>query len=157
MGLLALLWGSSFLWIKLALQGFSPVQIALIRSVLGAGLLVTLCLATAQRLPRERWVWGHMVVAAIFGNVIPFTLFAVGELTVDTGVAGVLNATTPLWALLIGIGIGTERSASPVRLGGLLLGFAGVLLIFAPWHAEGMASWGALALLAAAASYAIAY
>jgi drug/metabolite transporter (DMT)-like permease len=157
MGVLALLWGSSFLWIKLALRGFSPVQIALIRTVLGAGLLVVLCLATAQRLPRERWVWGHMIVAATFGNVIPFTLFAVGEQTVDTGVAGVLNATTPLWALLIGIGIGTERSASVVRLGGLLLGFAGVLLIFAPWQSAGLASWGALALLAAAASYAICY
>ncbi|HEU5471572.1 MAG TPA: DMT family transporter [Actinophytocola sp.] len=157
MGLLALLWGSSFLWIKLALQGFSPVQIALIRSVLGAGLLIVLCLATRQYLPRERWVWGHMLVAATFGNVIPFTLFGVGEQTVDTGIAGVLNATTPLFALLIGIGLGTERSASPVRIGGLLLGFAGVLLIFAPWQTAGLVSWGALALLAAAASYAICY
>lgn len=157
MGLLALLWGSSFLWIKLALQGFSPVQIALIRSVLGAGLLIVLCLATRQYLPRERWVWGHMLVAATFGNVIPFTLFGVGEQTVDTGVAGVLNATTPLFALLIGIGIGTERSASPVRIGGLLLGFGGVLMIFAPWQTAGLVSWGALALLAAAASYAICY
>lgn len=157
MGVLALLWGSSFLWIKLALAAFSPMTITLIRTALGAGLLVILCLASRQRLPRERRIWAHMLVAALFGNLIPFTLFGVGELTVNTGIAGVLNATTPLWALLIGIAIGTERSASPVRIIGLLLGFGGVLLIFAPWQTAGLVSWGALALLAAAASYAIAY
>jgi drug/metabolite transporter (DMT)-like permease len=157
MGLLALFWGSSFLWIKLALHGFSPVQMAAIRAALGAGLLVVLCLAGRQRLPSRRRVWGHLVIAAIFGNVIPFILFPVGEQTVDSGVAGVLNATTPLWALLIGIMIGSERSLTVVRLGGLLLGFGGTLLIFAPWQAAGLGSWGSLALLAASASYAVCY
>ena len=156
MGLLALLWGSSFLWIKLALHGFSPVQMAAIRVTLGAGLLVVLCLAGRQRLP-SGWAWGHLVFAAIFGSVIPLILFPLGEQTVDSGVAGVLNATTPLWALLIGITIGSERSLTVVRLGGLLLGFAGTLLIFAPWQAAGLASWGTLALLGAAVSYAICY
>jgi drug/metabolite transporter (DMT)-like permease len=157
MGLLALFWGSSFLWIKLALHGFSPVQMAAIRAVLGAGLLIVLCAAGRQRLPQDRRVWAHLVVAAVFGNVIPFILFPVGEQTVDSGVAGVLNATTPLWALLIGIMIGSERSLTVVRIGGLLLGFAGTLLIFAPWQAAGLASWGAMALLGASASYAICY
>jgi drug/metabolite transporter (DMT)-like permease len=72
-------------------------------------------------------------------------------------VAGVLNATTPLWSLLIGIAIGTERGLRPIRLSGLLLGFAGTLLIFAPWHHTGLASWGSLAILAAAVSYAVAF
>jgi drug/metabolite transporter (DMT)-like permease len=157
LGLLALLWGSSFLWIKLALRGFSPVQMSVIRAVLGAALLLAVCLAGRQRLPRGRRIWGHLVVAAIFGNVLPYILFPIGERTVDTGVAGVLNATTPLWALLIGIVIGTERGISAVRLGGLLLGFAGTLLIFAPWQAGGLASWGTVAILAAAISYAICY
>jgi drug/metabolite transporter (DMT)-like permease len=96
-------------------------------------------------------------VAAIFGNVLPFTLFGIGERTVDSGVAGVLNATTPLWALVIGILIGTERGLTGIRLGGLLLGFAGTLLIFAPWQAAGLASWGAVAILGAAVSYGIAF
>lgn len=157
MGLLALFWGSSFLWIKLALAAVSPLQMTAIRLLLGAGLLVVLCLATRERLPRDRRVWGHLVVAAIFGNVLPFTLFGIGERTVDTGVAGVLNATTPLWALLIGIVIGTERALGAVRVGGLLLGFAGTLLIFAPWQSAGLASWDALTILAAAISYAICF
>jgi drug/metabolite transporter (DMT)-like permease len=157
MGLLALFWGSSFLWIKLALHGLSPMQITLGRLVWGAGVVLVLCLITREGLPRDRRVWGHLVVAAIFGNVLPFTLFGLGERTVESGVAGVLNATTPLWALLIGIVIGTERRLSAMRVGGLLLGFAGTLLIFAPWQAAGLASWGALAILGAAISYGICF
>lgn len=157
MGLLALLWGSSFLWIKLALRGLSPVQIALIRCALGAAVVVVLCRSAKRSLPRDRRVWAHLVVAAFFGNALPFILFGVGERTVDSGVAGVLNATTPLWTLLLGVLIGTERALRPVRLGGLLLGFAGTLVIFAPWKQAGLVSWGALAILAGAASYAIAY
>ncbi|MGM1061009.1 DMT family transporter [Saccharothrix sp. Mg75] len=157
MGVLALLWGSSFLWIKIALTGLSPVQIALARTVLGAAVLVVLLRAGGQRLPRDRAVWGHLALAAVFGNVIPFVLFAVGEQTVDSGVAGVLNATTPLWALAIGLVLGSERNGGAARVTGLALGFAGTLLIFAPWERSGLASWGALACLLAAASYALCY
>ncbi len=157
MGLIALFWGSSFLWIKLALTSLSPIQITFVRSVLGGAVLLVLCYASGQRLPRGRRIWGHLVVAAFFGNALPFLLFAVGELTVPSGVAGMINSTTPLWALLIGILIGTERDLRPVRVAGLGLGFAGTLLIFAPWAAGDLVSWGALAILAAAVSYAISY
>jgi drug/metabolite transporter (DMT)-like permease len=157
MGVLALLWGSSFVWIKLALRAFSPGQIAFGRIVLGAIVLVVLCYAGGKRLPRDRKIWAHLVIAAVFGNAVPFFLFGVGERTVDSGVAGVLNATTPLWALLIGVLMRHERKLLSVRMLGLVMGFAGTLLIFAPWQAHGLASWGALAILAAAASYAVSY
>jgi drug/metabolite transporter (DMT)-like permease len=157
MALLALLWGSSFLWIKLALHGLSPLQITAVRLTTGGGLVLLLCLLTRHRLPRGRRIWGHLVVAAIFGNVVPFTLYGLGERTVDSGLAGVLNATTPLWALLIGILVGAERRLTAMRVGGLLLGFAGTLLIFEPWHAGGLASWGTLAILGAAVSYGICF
>ncbi|WP_405521174.1 DMT family transporter [Streptomyces canus] len=158
MAALALLWGSGFLWIKLALHhGLSPAQITIARCVLGTAVLFLLARAAGQRLPRSRSTWGHLVVAALFCNAIPFALFAVGEQSVDSGVAGVLNATTPLWSLLIGVLLGTDRGLRPLRLTGLVLGFAGTVLIFAPWHRSGMLTWGALALLAAAASYAVAF
>lgn len=153
--MLALLWGSGFLWIKVALNhGLTPVQITLTRCVLGAAVLLALALAARQRLPRSPAVWRHLAVAALFCNALPFALFAVGERTVDSGLAGVLNATTPLWTLLIGLAAGIERF-SAARAGGLVLGFGGVLLIFAPWHVH--ISWGALALLAAAASYGLGF
>ncbi|NEB05800.1 DMT family transporter [Streptomyces sp. SID13726] len=158
MAVLALLWGSGFLWIKLALDhGLSPAQITIARCVLGTAVLFLLARAAGQRLPRSRATWGHLTVAALFCNAVPFALFAIGEQTVDSGIAGVLNATTPLWSLLIGVLLGTDRALRPPRLTGLLLGFAGTVLIFAPWHRSGLLTWGALALLAAAASYAVAF
>ncbi|MEU3465072.1 DMT family transporter [Streptomyces sp. NPDC006733] len=157
MGALALLWGSTFLWIKMALEGLTPAQVTFIRCALGSAVLLVLALAGRRGLPRDRATWGHIVVAAFFCNALPFALFSVGEQTVDSGVAGVLNATTPLWSLLIGLAIGAERRPHPARLGGLLLGFAGVLLIFAPWGRAGLVSWGAAAMLGAAASYAVAF
>jgi len=155
MGLLALFWGSSFLWIKLA--SFTPVQMTFVRLVLGSAVLVVLCYAAKQRLPKDRKLWGHLAVSALIGNAIPFTLFAIGEETVDSGVAGVLNATTPLWVLLIGLTLGTERNLSPVRLSGLILGFLGTLLIFAPWQSGELTSWGALIILVAAMCYAVSF
>lgn len=156
-GVLALLWGSTFLWIKLALEALSPVQVTLARCLLGAATLLVLCLAAGRGLPRGRAVWRRVLVAAFWCNALPFALYSVGEQTVDSGVAGVLNATTPLWSLLVGFAIGTERGIHPVRLAGLLLGFAGVVLIFAPWQPAGHVGWGALAIVAASASYAVGF
>ncbi|PWI18780.1 EamA family transporter [Streptomyces sp. Act143] len=155
---LALLWGSGFLWIKLALDhGLSPAQITIVRCALGTAVLYGLARTAGQRLPRSRAVWGRLTVAALFCNAIPFALFAVGEQHLDSGIAGVLNATTPLWSLLIGLLLGTDRGLPPLRLTGLLVGFAGTVLIFAPWQRSGLLSWSALALLGAAASYAVAF
>ncbi len=156
MGLLALFWGSSFLWIKIGLASFTPVQMTFVRLVLGAAVLVVLCYAGRNRLPRDWKLWGHLLVAALFGNAVPFTLFAVGERSVDSGVAGVLNATTPLWVLLIAIVLRTERNLSPVKITGLVLGFLGTLLIFSPWEAS-FASWDAMVILVAAMFYGISF
>jgi len=158
MAALALLWGSGFLWIKLALDhGLSPAQITIVRCALGTATLLALAGSAGQRLPRSRATWGHLVIAALFCNAIPFALFAIGEQHLDSGIAGVLNATTPLWSLLIGLLLGTDRGLRPLRLTGLAVGFAGTVLIFAPWQRSGLLSWSALALLGAAASYAVAF
>lgn len=155
--ILALLWGSTFLWIKLALAMLAPVQVTLARCVLGAAVLTIGCRVTGNRLPRGFAIWRAVFVAAFFCNALPFALFSVGEQSVDSGVAGVLNATTPLWSLLIGIGLGTQRQSHPARLAGLLLGFGGVLLIFAPWERTGHIGFGALEIVAAAISYAVGF
>ncbi len=157
LAVLALLWGSTFLWIKLALHGLSPVQVTFVRCVLGSAVLLVLCSRAHRRLPRDGAIWGHLFVAALFCNALPFFLFSDAERTVSSGLAGVLNATTPLWSLLIGVLIGTERGLRPVRSGGLALGFAGTVLIFAPWEQTGAVGWGALAIVGAAASYAVGF
>ncbi|MGW0522458.1 DMT family transporter [Crossiella sp. NPDC003009] len=155
LGLLALFWGSSFLWIKFALTGFSPVQIVLVRVALGALVLLAVVRVQRLRLPSGRRLWGHLTVAAFFSNVLPFTLFGIGELTVDSGMAGVLNATVPLWTLLLGLVVGQERKLGMVRAVGLTLGFAGTLVIFAPWQGAASELGGALAITGAAVSYGV--
>ncbi|MFE5190899.1 DMT family transporter [Streptomyces sp. NPDC056628] len=154
---LALLWGSTFLWIELALRGLSPLQVTFVRCILGALVLAVACRVSGRRFPRGASVWRHIIVAAFFCNALPFALFSLGQQTVDSGLAGVLNATTPLWSMILGLALGSERGLRPVRLTGLVLGFAGVLLVFAPWQTTGRIGWGALAILGAAASYAVAF
>jgi drug/metabolite transporter (DMT)-like permease len=155
---LALLWGSNFLWIKLALRGLSPVQIVLVRLSLGALVLTTYILARGRRPLRGTAIWGHLAVAAFFANVIPYLLFAYGEQQVDSAIAGVLNATTPLWTILISTVAGIEKKPPVVKLVGLALGFAGTLVIFNPWRSGSQVmSPGGVACLLAAASYGISY
>jgi EamA-like transporter family len=150
LALLALLWGSSFLWIKLALDGLSPVQLVLVRLALGAAVLVLVVRVRRLRLPRDRTTWLRLTVAAQVANAIPYLLFAIGEQTVSSSLAGALNATTPLWTLGIGLAARTERQVTPVRVVGLLVGFAGALVILAPWNAPSPgAIEGALACLGA--------
>jgi drug/metabolite transporter (DMT)-like permease len=95
LALLAVLWGSGFLWIKLALRGFTPVQIVFVRLTLGALVLALLAFARGLRPPTSRTTWAHLFVAALVANAIPYTLFGIGERTVGSNVAGVINATTP--------------------------------------------------------------
>jgi drug/metabolite transporter (DMT)-like permease len=157
-GLLALIWGSAFLWIKLALRGLSPVEITLTRLVLGSAVLFAVVAVQRGSVPRSPVLWMHIGVAALFANAAPYLLFAVGEQHVASSTAGMLNATTPLWTLTIALGTRHQRTTTARQAAGLVIGFDGAVLIFSPWQAvSGLASIGAIECLAAAASYAISY
>jgi drug/metabolite transporter (DMT)-like permease len=100
----------------------------------------------------------HLTVAALFANALPYTLFGVGEQYVASNVAGVLNATTPLWTLAVGLAVRHEQRLVPTQLFGLLIGFVGTVVILSPWQRAGaLHIGGALACLAAAASYGVSY
>lgn len=156
LGLLALLWGSSFLWIHLALEGLSPVQLAAGRLALGAALLCGLVRARGLRLPRGRATWGALTLAALGANAVPYTLYGIGQRSVDSAVAGAINATTPLWTFGVALAVGTERSPDARRIAGVTLGFGGAALLLSPWEGGGSLG-GSLACLAAAASYGLSY
>ncbi|MDR7302567.1 DMT family transporter [Haloactinomyces albus] len=162
LGVLAILWGASFLLIKVGLEALSPVQIAFARIALGALVLLLLCALWGIRLhgggtAEARALWRNVTIAALFGNTLPWVLFGLGEQTVSSGLTGVLNATTPLWTMLFGLLFGVERTLAPTRFAGLMLGFGGVVLILAPWNGNGVFGWGVLACLAAAVSYGIGF
>ena len=155
---LALIWGSGFLWIKLADRGFSPVEVTLARLVLGAAALFAIVLARREQVPRAGRLWGHIAVAALFGNAVPYLLFAVAEQHVDSSTAGIINATTPLWTVVLALAVRHQKTVTGWQVAGLIAGFAGTLLIFTPWHtASGLVSAAGLECLAASVSYAVSF
>jgi drug/metabolite transporter (DMT)-like permease len=156
--LLALIWGSGFLWIKLADRGFSAVEVTLGRLVLGAAVLFVVVLARRDKVPRSARLWAAIVIAALFANAVPYLLFAVAEQSVASSTAGIINATTPLWTLVLALALRHQKSASGWQAAGLVVGFAGAVLIFSPWRtASDLLSAGGLESLAASVSYAVSY
>ncbi len=156
--LLTLIWGSAFLWIKLADRGLSPAEVTLTRLVLGSAVLFAVVAARRGPVPRSPLLWMHILIAALFANAAPYLLFAVGEQHVASATAGMLNATTPLWTVVVALGSRHQRSVTARQAGGLLVGFGGAVLVFSPWQASpGLAAMGAIECLAAAASYGISY
>ena len=156
--LLALIWGSGFLWIKLADRGFSPVEVTLSRLALGAAVLFAVMLARRDKVPRSVPLWAAMVTAALFGNAVPYLLFAVAEQTVNSSTAGIINATTPLWTVILALAVRLQESVTWRQAAGLIVGFGGAVLIFSPWRtASGLFSAGGLECLAASVSYAVSF
>jgi drug/metabolite transporter (DMT)-like permease len=156
--LLALIWGSAFLWIKLADRGFSPVEVTLARLALGAAVLFAIVFVRREAIPRSGRLWAHIAVAALFANAVPYLLFAVAEQTVDSSTAGIINATTPLWTVVLALAVRHQKSVTGWQSAGLVVGFAGAVLIFTPWRAaSGLTSAGALECLAASISYAVSF
>ena len=157
-GLLALIWGSAFLWIKLADRGFSPVEVTLARLALGAAVLFVIVRVRREAIPRSGRLWVQIAVAALFANAVPYLLFAVAEQTVESSPAGIINATTPLWTVVLALAVRHQKSVTRWQAAGLIAGFAGAVLIFTPWHtAGGLFSAGGLECLAASVSYAVSY
>jgi drug/metabolite transporter (DMT)-like permease len=134
---LAAMWGSSFLFIKVLGRHWPALWVAFGRIALGALTLTALSFATPQKLRFDRRIWPHLVVAAILFNAVPFTLFAFGEKHVPSVIAGLWNATTPLWVLSGSLLAFPEEHPTQQRLLGLLIGFAGVLMLLGPWRGLG--------------------
>jgi drug/metabolite transporter (DMT)-like permease len=156
--LLALIWGSGFLWIKLADRGFSAVEVTLARLALGAAVLFAIVLTRRETIPRSGRLWAQIAVAALVANAAPYLLFALAEQTVNSSTAGIINATTPLWTVVLALAVRHQKTVTGWQAAGLLAGFAGAVLIFTPWHtAGGLLSAGGLECLAASVSYAVSY
>jgi drug/metabolite transporter (DMT)-like permease len=156
--LLALFWGSTFLFIKIGDEAFAPLQVSLGRLLVGTATLGAILAASRERLPRGRRVWGQLAIAGILLNVAPFTLFAYGEQHVSSVLAGIWNATVPLFTLPIAVLWVADEHATPRRVAGLAVGFVGVLAVLGVWNGVGGASLeGNLLCLGAAASYGLGF
>ncbi len=153
--LTGIIWGSSFLFMKVALGGLSPAQVVWSRLVLGALALGLFVLVRREPLPRRVQVWGHMTVLAITFCVVPFLLFSWAQQHVTSGLASIYNATTPLMtAVMAGLLFRVERLKA-AQLAGIALGILGVVVIIAPWQGLDLSQSlvAQFAILAATACY----
>jgi drug/metabolite transporter (DMT)-like permease len=130
---LGLIWGASFLFMKVALGGVSFGQVAWTRLVLGTLTLLVLILVTRTRLPRGKAVYLHFIVIGAFGCAIPFLLFAWAEQYVTSGLASIYNAVTPITtALMVTLAFRVEKLGRD-RVLGVVAGIIGVVVIIGPW------------------------
>lgn len=125
--LLSLIWGSSFTVIKLAIPSVPPFTMVAVRVTLAAGLLLLITTAQGHALPRRASVWAAFFVQGLLQSALPFTLISWGEAHITSGLAGVLNATPPMFVLVIALMMGRGRQAiSGRKIAGVALGLAGV-------------------------------
>ncbi|MFD7298299.1 DMT family transporter [Streptomyces sp. NPDC059897] len=155
-GILALIWGFSFLLIKVGTEGFAPFQVTLGRLLFGAAVVVVAMIVKRQRLPRGARTWGHLAVAAFFLNALPFSLFAFAEETIPSTLAGICNATSPLWGMALSLVALSEDRPTRRRVAGLGIGFLGVLTVLGVWQGfHGLDVAGTAMALLASLSYPI--
>ena len=129
LGGLSLLWGGSFFFVEITVATFPPLTLVTLRVGLAAAALHLALLAMGRSLPRQRSVWAAFLAMGLLNNAIPYSLIAWGQTHVASGIAAILNATTPLFTLLVAhVGTRDER-LSATRLGALTVGFAGVVVM----------------------------
>jgi drug/metabolite transporter (DMT)-like permease len=158
LGLLALVWGSSYLFVKIALATIPPITLIAARVSIAAVFLLTIAGYRGERLPGDWTTWRLLFSQAVFNSIASWTLLAWGQQHVDSGVAGVLNSTSPIFVLLFAWMVRRDRSVTAVHAGGALLGLIGVVLIVGIDVLRGLGAHiaGQLAALGSAVLYACA-
>ena len=153
--LTGIVWGSSFLFIAVALTGMTPAQVAWSRLVFGGVALAAIVVIRRERLPRSPRVWGHLAVIAVTFCVIPYLLFAWAQEHVPSSLASIFNATTPIMTALFAWAVFRVERLAAGQLAGIALGIGGVVLIIAPGAVleVGGSVVAQLALLGATACY----
>ncbi len=158
---LAVLWGSSYSLVAVALRSFRPPEIAALRILAGAFVLLVAMVATRTALPRTRRAWLLCGAIAVVGNCLPFFLISWGQQHLESALAGILAAVTPLCVLLMAHFILHDERLERRQIGAFLLGFLGVVVLMGPDSLAGLGGSGLrlagqLAVFGAAACYALA-
>jgi drug/metabolite transporter (DMT)-like permease len=128
-GCISVFWGSSYLFIKLGIETLSPFTLIACRLFFGAVILAVALRLARVTLPRERSTYGKLVIMALFNIVIPFSLITWGERYIDSAVAAILQATTPLFTIIFASLALSEEALTLNRLVGLIIGFGGVVIL----------------------------
>ena len=156
--LLSLLWGASFFLIAISVTALPVLSVVAIRLIVASAVLWLIVVATGRRAPSAPGVWGAFLIMGILNNAIPFGLIVWGQTSVPSGVASILNATTPLWTVIVSGVLLADEGFSTRKLAGVLLGLGGVAVMIGLDTLSGLghAIWAQVAILGAALSYAFA-
>jgi drug/metabolite transporter (DMT)-like permease len=158
---LGLIWGSSFLWIKIAVSEISPILLVAFRLLFGILASAVVVLVARPAFPKERKLWLALTLIGFTNNALPYVLISWGEQYIDSAVAAILNSTTPLFTMIIAHFFLHDDRLTWSRLAGLLVGFAGIVVLVSRdlqpgfmGSEAGLAVLGQLAVLLASLSYA---
>jgi drug/metabolite transporter (DMT)-like permease len=154
--LLSAIWGSSFLFIKLAVATIPPMTLVAARLGLAALALLLFLAATGRWLPRDRGIWLRFLFVGAAGNVVPFFLINWGEVTVDSSLAAILLAANPLVTVLLAHGFTLDERLTPMKFLGVAVGFGGIVVLVGPDALAGIGREvvSQLAIVGAACCYA---
>jgi len=130
--ILAVIWGGAFMFIGVAVKHVHPLTYVWLRlTIAAAGMWVALKVSGGRLgLPRE--VWGSILLLALLNNALPFTLFGWGQTHIASGLASILNATTPIWGVIVAHVFTHDERLTPRKIAGILLGFGGVATMIGP-------------------------
>jgi drug/metabolite transporter (DMT)-like permease len=156
--LLSLLWGGSFLFVGIAVAELPPLTIVLLRVSIAAVALHLVLRVCGVALPRDVAIWRAFFGMGLLNNVIPFSLIVWGQTHIASGLASILNATTPLFTVLLAHALTEDERLTWPRMAGVLCGFAGIVVLIGPEALRGLGGdvLAQVAVLAAACSYACA-
>jgi drug/metabolite transporter (DMT)-like permease len=156
---LGVLWGSSYLFIKVAVAGVDPVTLVAGRLAVGSLFLFSMMRLRGFAFPRNRVFWGHVLAMSLIGIIIPQVLIAWSEQHVTSSVASILNATTPFFTLICAAGVFRIELFSRAKIAGLIVGFAGVGLLTgrAIVDLASSSAQGQIALIVSSIGYGIAF
>ncbi|HYV87270.1 MAG TPA: DMT family transporter [Candidatus Polarisedimenticolia bacterium] len=154
--LLSALWGSSYAFIKLGVATIPPITFIAARTVIASLLLLAILRLRGVRMPRDGLLWRRFAIQALLNSVVPFTLIAWGERSLDSGLATILNSTSPIFTFLLGSLLLRQESPTWPRLIGVIAGLSGVTLIvgFTALQGLGSETMATLAIVAATICYA---
>jgi drug/metabolite transporter (DMT)-like permease len=128
LGLLSLIWGGSFFFIKVLLESFGPWSITFIRCFFGVVTLLAIILLKREKFQIKNLPWKALIIIGLLNSAIPWTLIGFSETRISSSLAAVLNASTPLWTLIIGI-LFFRLSATIYQFAGIVAGFCGILIL----------------------------
>jgi drug/metabolite transporter (DMT)-like permease len=154
--ILVLLWGTSFMFIAISVETIDPLTIVFARVLIGAIVLIAIAYAKGLRLPFTREAWRAFFVMGLMGTVLPFFLITWGQLSVNSGVAGMIMAIMPLITMLLAHYFIQGETLNRYKIIGFLMGLSGITLLLGPiFEGGGQAVFGGIAIFIAAASYAV--